>query len=336
MKEVYKSNGGDWGGTKVDRLFEAYLVSIFGKPVVQKIKKDYPVDWLEMMRDFENIKRNIDHTNTDTCLFLLKPSVFYVYKELVMLDLCLGNNTYARGATLDETILKIPKGLIFTMFDEVCNDISEHVTGLLRREEIKDIDSIIMVGGFSNARILSDKIRSISGNIPVIIPEEAELAVLKGATLFGWNTDFITKRRSQKTYGKNVSMKFNPELDRGRKKYTNSDGDEYCLERFLTLVTVNQEINVGHKISHVDIPLNDEQYSIPYHLYASEEEVVRYCDEPGVVKVGKFVFQMPNHDGIKRAKRRVINDYIFDNTMIHVETRDESMGTSVSAVFEYL
>ena len=113
VKEVYKANGGAWGGTKVDLLFEAYLVSILSHPVVEKIKSVYPVDWLEMMRGFENIKRNIDQTNTDFCLFSLKPSVFHVYKELVKIDLCFGNNTYARGATLDDTILNIPKGVIF-------------------------------------------------------------------------------------------------------------------------------------------------------------------------------------------------------------------------------
>ena len=223
-----------------------------------------------------------------------------------------------------------------TMFEEVCNDIAKHVTGLLHREEIKDIDAIIMVGGFSNASILNDKVRSISGNIPVIVPEEAELAVLKGATLFGWNTDFINKRRSQKTYGKKIALKFNHKLDRGRKKYTNSEGEVFCLERFLTLVTVNQEINVGHKLRHVDFPLYDEQDNISYHLYASEKEVVRYCDEPGVEEIGKFVLPLPNHDGIKRTGRKLITDHIFDSTMIHVEILDESSGMSVSAVFEYL
>ena len=296
------------------------------------------MDWLEMMRGFENIKRNIDHTHTDFCLFSLKQSVFDVYEGLQIVDLkkCFGNNTYARGARLDDTILNIPKGLIYTMFEEVCNDIAEHVTGLLHREEIKDIDSIIMVGGFSNASILSEKIKSISGNVPVIIPEEAELAVLKGATLFGWNTDFVTKRRSQKTYGKKLAVKFDPELDRGRKGHPNSQGELHCLERFHTLVTVNQEINVGHKVRQVDVPFYDEQDAAGYHIYASDKEVVRYCDEPGVEKIGKFVLPLPNCDGIKRSERELINDYFFDSTMIYVETLDKSSGTSVSAVFEYL
>ena len=316
VKEVYKANGGAWGGTKVDRLFEAYLVSFLSEPVVQKIKKDYPVDWLEMMRGFENIKRDIDHTHTDFCLFSLKPSIFNVYKELQIVDLrkCFGNNIYARGATLDDTILNIPKGLIFTMFEEVCNDIAKHVTGLLHREEIKDINSIIMVGGFSNASILSDKIKSISGNTPVIVPEEAELAVLKGATLFGWNTDFIAKRRSKKTYGRRVAIKFNPELDRGREAHPNSEGELHCLERFYTLVTVNQEIYVGHKIRHVTFPFQHEQDIVSFDIYASEKEVVRYCDEAGVEKIGKFVLPLPNYD-VKHTERKLITDYFFHCAM---------------------
>ena len=85
-----------------------------------------------------------------------------------------------------------------------------------------------MVGGFSNLRTLRKKIQHLSQNIPVIVPEEAELAVLKGATMLGWDANFITKRRSKKTYGFDAMKIFDPELDTGRDKNFDSEGVAKC------------------------------------------------------------------------------------------------------------
>ena len=98
--EICRASGGAWGGTKVDSLFEEYLVSMLSKPVVEKVKREYPADWVDMTRDFEKIKWSIDEIN-DFSYFILKPSVCDVYQELIEVDLSKSfNNICARSATM--------------------------------------------------------------------------------------------------------------------------------------------------------------------------------------------------------------------------------------------
>ena len=44
---------------------------------------------------------------------------------------------------------------------------------------MKGLSFINVVGGFSNCQLVNDEIRAIAQDIPVIVPEEAELAVVK-------------------------------------------------------------------------------------------------------------------------------------------------------------
>ena len=233
---------------------------MLSEPVVKKVKEKYPADWVDMMRDFEKIKRGIDESH-DFCNFMLKQSVCDVYQELIEVDLSksFNNNICARGATMrGKRRLQIPKTVIIKMLEDVADDVGRHFSSLLQLHEVKGLDLVIMVGGFSNLSILRKNIQHLSQYIPVIVPEEAELAVLKGAAMFGWNANFITKRRSKATYGMKVFFKFDPELDAGRYKEFDSDGVAECL-RFDTLVTVNQEISLDHKETRSSIPHKNEQ-----------------------------------------------------------------------------
>ena len=161
---------------------------MFHPLVIEKVKKDNPVDWVEMMRNFEKMKREIAETNSDILSFMLTSSVYKTFKEVLEVDLkdAFKNNICARGAKLEGSrLLDIPKSVINEMLQDVCDDVRKVVWNILHLQCAKDIDFIIMVGGFSNLDILKKKIESLRKGLPVMVPEEAELAVLKGAVLYG-------------------------------------------------------------------------------------------------------------------------------------------------------
>ena len=176
----------------------------------------------------------------------------------------------------------------------------------------------------------------MSGNIPVIIPEEAELSVLKGAAMFGWNHCSIMKRRCKKTYGKQVVLDFDPNIDAERYISFDTYGVAKCTKRFDTLVTVDQEIGMEHKVTRITYPHKSDQIEILINIYGSDKEVVRYCDDSGLVKVGELVVPLPNPDGRKAAERKVSITILFGNTEIQVEARYVIGGKSVSTVFNFL
>lgn len=57
VRELYKATGGAWGGNKVNEAFIEYLCEMFSKEVIEKITQEYPDDWVDIMNEFEKIKR---------------------------------------------------------------------------------------------------------------------------------------------------------------------------------------------------------------------------------------------------------------------------------------
>ena len=312
---------------------------MFHPQVIEKLKKDYPVDWVDMMQNFEKMKRKIAQTKTDIFSFKLTSSICNIYKEVLEVDLkdAFENNICSRGAKLEGSrLLDIPNTVINGMLEEVCDDVTKIVSDFMQLECVKDIDCIIMVGGFSNVDILKKKIESLRRDLPVMVPEEAELAVLKGAVLYGWYPDYLTRRRSKKTYGANLRQRFDAVKHDDKYKCFDDDGVAFCKRSFDTLVTVNQEIDILHKVTRTVTPFCNKLTQIKLALYVSDKEKVMYSNEPGVIKLGEIKIPIPNPEGKDRKERKFFVDVLFGRTEIQAEVRYEITGKSISAVFKYL
>ena len=59
LKEVHRASGGPWGGTFVDSEFVKLLSDIVGGPVMADFMRKEKFDYLELMRHFESVKRNV-------------------------------------------------------------------------------------------------------------------------------------------------------------------------------------------------------------------------------------------------------------------------------------
>jgi activator of 2-hydroxyglutaryl-CoA dehydratase len=77
----------------------------------------------------------------------------------------------------------------------------------LDNPKLSDLRTILMVGGFSECELVQDAIRDkIGTSIKLIIPEEVEEAVLKGAVLIGQITKSF--RRNPKLFAPIIDTHF--------------------------------------------------------------------------------------------------------------------------------
>ncbi|WAQ99137.1 HS12A-like protein [Mya arenaria] len=60
LKELHKASGGAWGGTKVDQAYMELYENLLGKDVMEEFKHKSKFDFLDMHRDFEIKKRNLN------------------------------------------------------------------------------------------------------------------------------------------------------------------------------------------------------------------------------------------------------------------------------------
>jgi sugar (pentulose or hexulose) kinase len=67
------------------------------------------------------------------------------------------------------------------MFNQASERIIELISDVLKKMKGSNLKMIVLVGGFSGCKIIQESIKSFFPNYRVIVPEDVELAVLKGA-----------------------------------------------------------------------------------------------------------------------------------------------------------
>jgi len=161
LKELYKANGDNSGGTKVDQLFEDYLSKMFTKQVIDAVKDEHPSEWLEMLREFDANKRSLSDLDEQS-LIKLKPSLHETYEEIKKTTLV---GAFKRGEIRGDGvrlqgkyILKVPSEDFKEMILTVTNEICKLVKCLMQKQVFKEIDFIILVGGFANSCFVLDEL----------------------------------------------------------------------------------------------------------------------------------------------------------------------------------
>lgn len=66
------------------------------------------------------------------------------------------------------------------MFSESIRNTVEHLQDLLSQESLKDVKTILLVGGFSESRILQEAIKKEFSEKVVVRPENSGMAIVLG------------------------------------------------------------------------------------------------------------------------------------------------------------
>lgn len=81
LREMYVLVGGDWGGIKVNSLFQGLLIKLVGVLVLFKFKNKYVVDNLEMMNDFEIKKQFVFFENDEEVMLIVLGFLVKIFEE---------------------------------------------------------------------------------------------------------------------------------------------------------------------------------------------------------------------------------------------------------------
>ena len=102
---------------------------------------------------------------------------------------------YSKSIKWEGDKLLITPALFESCFEPACiGIIIDHVHDLLDKPKVEGINTILMVGEFSNSPILQGRIKREFQDYRVVIPNEPGLAVLRGAVLFGHDPSIISER----------------------------------------------------------------------------------------------------------------------------------------------
>lgn len=187
FKELHRPTGGPCGSTNVDEAFDQLIIKIVGAICFQKFKYDFKQDYLALHRELE-IKKKITKPESNSKVSIELPvSLILTFEEDTGENMkqVIQKMQYSSKMSWQGQKLRMKADLFKELFRKPVNMIVEHLQQLMAEDNLSDVSTLLMVGGFSESPFMQDAIMKAFPDKRVIVPEEAGLAVLKGAVMFG-------------------------------------------------------------------------------------------------------------------------------------------------------
>lgn len=325
LKELHKANGGDWGGTKVDESFKSLLADIVGNDVMEAFGSIHKYDFLEFLTDFEVKKRTIHPKLAEKVTFKVPISLLETYRETNpgsnIKTAITSKSEYKNKLTWTGDKLRMDAEITKALFDESCKKIVDHLKQIFRHSAVKDVSTILLVGGFAESPMLQIALKEAFKTKKVIVPQDAGLAVLKGAVLYGHEPKTISARVCKYTYGVATTLKFNSAIHPISKKITLND-DERCDDIFDIHVHVGQLVKVGEAQVNQNYMVSEpDQTGMSFFIYTSNNNEPTYTTDEGCICLGILTLDMP--DTTKGMNRGANVHMTFSGTEIVVTAVDK-------------
>lgn len=198
LTELYRASGGPYGGMYVDQEYLKIYNLLFGQGTIEQLKHDDMIEYLTITREFETKKRTVSKSQGCQFITRLSPVLNQKYsdneKKRIIESSCLKGHV-----SIFKDKLKLSQEVLEGFFKDSLDNIVKHVQTILKHT--RNIDTILLVGGYSESPMLQETFRSEFKGKQIIIPQDCNLAVMKGAVLFGFNPQHISARILRYSYG---------------------------------------------------------------------------------------------------------------------------------------
>ncbi|XP_053373619.1 heat shock 70 kDa protein 12B-like [Mercenaria mercenaria] len=336
LKELHSPSGGPWGGTVVDKGIDEFLDELFGPNVMREFRDECKTDDLDLQRTIELKKRACKDTEGDHVNLKLPTALFESYEEKTeeSFATALPRNKFSTSVKKRRDRLNIENKIFLRMFKMPKDNLVYHVENLLRKPELRNVNTLVVVGGFSESDIMKNAIKTAFPNRQVIVPEQAGLAVVKGAVMYGHNPDSISSRKLPYTYGISVAVEFDESRHPNSKKVLR-DGMYKCEDVFNVFIKAGTTV-IPHKTS-IKYP-----FYAPFigtsmatvEVYRTQSENPIYVSDDGCYRVGEISIELRGRP--RKAKQRLDIVMMFGDTELHVTAEELGTDNKASAKFNFL
>ena len=310
-----------------------------GDNVIDAFIRNNKYDFLELFEDFEIKKRTIEPTNEEKVTFKLPASLLETFDKIntgtSIQERISSDDTLKNKINLIRDKLRVGADLIRALFDESCVKIVDHIQQLFSLPNLKDVTSILLVGGFADSSMLQGAVRKSFNDKKIIIPKDAGLAVLKGAVVYGHQPENIAARICKYTYGVGTTVIFNSAIHPQSKKIR-LGGVDRCNDIFSIHVRVDDKVNVGEpQAKNKYTVVSRDQTEMLIEVYTSIVKEPTYTTDVGCTRLGKLTVKMP--DTSKGIDRGAFVHMTFSGTEITVTAVDkDDPKKTVSTIVDFL
>ncbi|XP_009473532.1 PREDICTED: heat shock 70 kDa protein 12B-like [Nipponia nippon] len=330
LKELHKAAGGGWGGNRVDENFTHFLKEIFDDGVWDEYVKSHPTELQHMMYNFSLQK----------CSASREAVYIHCYYNLTRVAECKKDISHffkkVKGAVWCDGTIMVTYEKMKSFFDYSIKNIICTLREILDKPKMAKVQYILLVGGFASSVILRDAIsQAFSKKYHILCPVEAQVAIAKGAVLFGVNPHIVASRVSALTYGIAVARKFDFAIhDYRKQRVSKADGYIYCTGLFQKLVGVEESVNINEAAHYNYHPIEPDQTEACFSFYCTEKRDAQYVDEEGMEHLGSCIVPMPD---TKLGRNRQLKlDIKFGLTEFKATCTDVTSKQSRAVIIDFL
>jgi molecular chaperone DnaK (HSP70) len=334
IKEVYKASGGPWGGTAVDHAFTQLIVSIVGGPVWGRFKREQTYDHLELLKDFECIKRTLGTKTGEWYNIKIPATLNEVCKEVhgQSFQEMTQESPIADQIAFVSDKMRMKVGLVEKLFKKVIDNIVEHMKRIITTTDAgRKISLILMVGGFSESPFVQQVMKAEftdKSKVKVLIPQQAGIAVLNGAVLYGRMPEVVTSRVVRYTYGVRVSREFKQGNDPENKQHPKES--KVCIDVFSPFMKEGTSVERGHKVLQMYSTSRPYQDTMDVQVYTASGCVPRFVTDEGCRLLGTLKVKVPDPS---EKTRNLIVFFRFGSTTLAMLAIEKESKKACATVF---
>jgi len=335
LQELHRASGGPWGGTCVDDAYIAWLTKLFGEKAMEKLKREAMGEYIDLLREFENKKRNISTATAGQVTIRVSVALKEYQEE------CEDETITAKIARLDlnkdvmiqRDKLRVSADIARGWFQEPIESTIRHISGILAEPEMAEVNTILLVGGFGECQLMQEAVTKAAGRRTVVIPVEAGLAVLKGAVRFGHQPRLISSRRVKYTYGYAVYRKFDESKHPAEKIFIDAYGDKCVSDCFEKVVEIGTSVDVGKSMPPIKGHMNKTGIT-GSKIYASTERNLEFVTDPSCRKIGKLI--LGEAPGETEEDNAIEHYFAFGDTELKVTIKILKTGQELTKIIDCL
>ena len=342
VNELAPPSGGPYGGTRVDKAFEELLEPVFGnhlyQPFFQQLKLKYPNVWLTFTQELEKRKTVLGNKADDAFLWFNIDYINTACQDITGRKASALLSASSRsGITLAKNnMMQVRADLVKALYNPSIDAICKCLNKDLATQRLSEVSTLYMVGSFSKSSHLLQSVRqntrSAVESQHIFNPPQSQLAVVKGAVMYGINPSIVQERVSARSYGIRIRRDFDAAKDPSDKaEFIN--GRKMCNEVYDEFLQCGQTVcNASEVIKKVYVPVEPHETYMSISIY-SAEDTVEYVDEKGCQKLANITVEMPDLRG--GTARQVFVEIEFDGPEIHVVARDENTDKTFDASLDF-
>jgi len=311
------------------------LKEIAGEKVISELKEKDPLSYLDLIREFEAVKRTVGTENKKK----INVTIPFVAIDGKCKDFggkslqsAIDSSSYVDKITIFSDKLRFNADLMIELFTPTIDSIITLMKNTLSNRSANDLSTILMVGGFSECSLIQDAVQAAFPDKRIIIPEDAGMSVLKGAVLFGHRPDFIRSRVMKCSYGVKTNIPFDKRRHDAKQKVL-MDGEEKCDNVFSLIIEKDQMVEAGTKVSKSYFTPYSHQDIMDFSIYVSDKQYPSYVDDDGCSLLCRPTIKFPE----TCAERRWVDvEFIFGNTEIGMTAVDRNSGKKITSRFNLI